>query len=318
MVIDDTLMLLKISRLYYYDNLTQAEIAKIIGISRPLIVRALQKAREDGLVEIIVHDAGYHSIELEKQLKSKFSLDDVMVVPTVDMSLEKAKSSLFKSAANYVSKNIKSAKSVGISWGKALYQLMIEFPKENYEQLRLIPLFGGMGSYRVELHANQIAFELSKKLNCTCVPLLAPAIVESEYYREMLLSTPYIANFLKEAREVEIALVGIGGNPLGETSSIQEMGYLGSEEKKDLMRAKAVGDSGGWFFDANGNMVDNVISSRVIGVSLEDLKKIPKVIAIAEGLDKVRSIIAALKGGFINVFITDDRTASEIVNESHS
>ena len=44
-----------IARMYYEGRLTQREIAYKLGVSRPLISRLLQDARDLGLVEIRVY-----------------------------------------------------------------------------------------------------------------------------------------------------------------------------------------------------------------------------------------------------------------------
>ena len=47
----------------------------------------------------------------------------------------------------------------------------------------------------------------------------------------------------------------------------------------------------------------------MIGLSLEELKKIPQRIAIAYGPGKIEAVRAALNGGIANVLITDRSTA---------
>jgi DNA-binding transcriptional regulator LsrR (DeoR family) len=303
--------LLKISRMYYFDEWTQAEIAGKVGVSRPIISKGLQKARSEGLVEIIIHDDGIYTIDLENKIESAFSLEDVIVVPTKDIAKEAARSALSKAAAGYVWKQLKDASRVGVSWGTTLHHMVREFPSDPQTHLKIFPLVGGMGSHRIELHSNQIAFELSKKLECNCESLYAPAIVETAEFRDLLLRTPEISGVLEEARNVDLALVGIG-NPFSQ-STMQVIGYVGDEEIKSLRKAKVVGDINSCFIRADGSIASNTINERVIGINTEDLKKTRKVIAVAEGLHKTDSIIAALKGGYITTLITEEHTAAAIV-----
>lgn len=44
--------LVRIAQLYYQEEKTQSEIAKIYGVSRPLVSRMLREAKELGIVEI--------------------------------------------------------------------------------------------------------------------------------------------------------------------------------------------------------------------------------------------------------------------------
>jgi DNA-binding transcriptional regulator LsrR (DeoR family) len=52
---------------------------------------------------------------------------------------------------------------------------------------------------------------------------------------------------------------------------------------------------------------------RVIGLNLQDLKKIKIVIGIAEGSGKTAAICGALKGELLNVLITDEQTAKAVL-----
>ncbi len=302
--------LLKISRMYYFDELTQAEIAKKVGVSRPIISKGLQKARNEGLVEIIIHDQAFQTINLEQEIETAFSLVDVVVVPTADMPAEIAKSVLSKAAASYVLKHLKDVSKIGISWGTTLYNLVKEFPNEAHDDLKVIPLVGGMGSNRIELHSNQIAYELSKKLGCSCESLYAPAIVESENFRDLLLQTPTVADVLEEAKKIDLAIVGIG-NPYM-NSTMEEIGYLGAKELRSIKEAGVVGDINSCFICADGSIAKDTINERVVGIRVDDLRNVGKVIAVVEGAHKVEAILATLRGGYIHTLITDEQTAVEL------
>ena len=47
--------LTRVAHLYYEEDKTQGEIAALMNISRPLVSRILQEARDVGIVEIRVH-----------------------------------------------------------------------------------------------------------------------------------------------------------------------------------------------------------------------------------------------------------------------
>jgi DNA-binding transcriptional regulator LsrR (DeoR family) len=168
-----------------------------------------------------------------------------------------------------------------------------------------------MGRKYVEIHANQLAYELAKKLNCTCSYLYAPAIVETEELKERLLAMKDIEAVLEEGRNVDIAVIGIG-NP-HRSSTLRKLGYLSDEDLNYLRKLGVVGDIGFRFFDDFGNVIIDSFTNKVIGVTLTELKKINQVIAVVEGIHKLESIKAALNGGFINVLIIDEQTAAAIV-----
>jgi Transcriptional regulator, contains sigma factor-related N-terminal domain len=305
------MFLIKVCKLYYFDSWTQEKIAAKFGVSRPIISKALQKAREEGIVEIVIHDDNYEVLELEETLEKEFGLQEAIVVPTRDIGDEMINSVVGRKAAQYVSKAVRSAKRIGVSWGMTLYHMVKEYSMENREGVKVIPLVGGMGTNKIELHSNQIAYELSKKLNGHCESLYSPAIVESVELRDMLTAVPDIAFVLEEGKQCDVALVGIG-NPFA-NSTMEETGYVNKNELEELKKHGVVGDINSFFIEADGRPSSHSINQRVIGIGLDHLKKIKKVIAIAFGQYKVDSILATLRGGYLNALITDHITAAQLI-----
>jgi DNA-binding transcriptional regulator LsrR (DeoR family) len=303
-------LLIKISKLYYFEEWTQADIAKKIGVSRPMVSKMLQKAKEKGIVEIIIHDDMDSPIELEEKIESLFGLKDVLIIPTSNLTDDKVKSTVGKAAAQYVSRHIRQSKKIGISSGSSLYHLVKEYPIENRPDVKIIPLVGGTGTQKIELHSNQLAFELARKLNGTSESLYAPAIVETEELRLQLVQSPHIASVLEEGTQVDIAIVGIG-TPLVK-STLTEIGFIKSEELDHLKSVGVVGDICSRLIKKGGQLANHPFNNKVIGIELEQLKKVDKVIGIGLGAHKADGILAALEGGYLDVLIMDDHTASEL------
>ncbi|WP_283657632.1 sugar-binding domain-containing protein [Paenibacillus sp. RC343] len=163
MNIEERKMLVKVCKMYYYESWTQEKIAEKIGVSRPMISKMLHRAREEGIIEIVIHDDDHEISTLEKEIEQLFKLKQVLVVPTKDLNKEMLSSAVGKAAAQFVLKLIKNGDRIGVSWGNTLYHMVREFPIEKKENVKIIPLVGGTGNHRNEMHSNQIAYELSKK-----------------------------------------------------------------------------------------------------------------------------------------------------------
>ncbi|PJF25273.1 MAG: SorC family transcriptional regulator, partial [Phototrophicales bacterium] len=69
-------------------------------------------------------------------------------------------------------------------------------------------------------------------------------------------------------------------------------------------------------FDVEGKTHNLDINRRVICLDLMDVKRIPQVLAVACGLPKRRSILGALRGGYIKALATDDMTAAAVLEEA--
>jgi DNA-binding transcriptional regulator LsrR (DeoR family) len=87
-------------------------------------------------------------------------------------------------------------------------------------------------------------------------------------------------------------------------------------ELDDLLQKGAVGDIALRYFDAEGRGVGSEINDRIIGITLEQLKRGPKVVAASGGPEKVPAIRAALRGGLIDVLVTDSVTAGRLLEPS--
>jgi len=153
---------------------------------------------------------------------------------------------------------------------------------------------------------------LAQKLGATIRFLHAPALVESEATALALLQEPTIVSTMELIRHVEIAITGIGTiDP--ELSSLHRAGFLTDADLRELARAGAVGDVLGYQFDLHGRVLDISLNRRLIAANQQMLSQIPKVVGVAGGLAKASAILGALRGKFINVLITDARTAAEIL-----
>jgi DNA-binding transcriptional regulator LsrR (DeoR family) len=89
-----------------------------------------------------------------------------------------------------------------------------------------------------------------------------------------------------------------------------------SEQELSKARERgAVGDLCLRFFDRNGRPVSTPLDKWVIGMELDQLRKVNRRIGVAGGRGKVEAIRAALKGGWINGLITDRGTAGRLVSD---
>jgi DNA-binding transcriptional regulator LsrR (DeoR family) len=111
-----------------------------------------------------------------------------------------------------------------------------------------------------------------------------------------------------------MAMVGIGA--LEPSPLLRRSGNSIAEEDQEKLRLSgAVGDVCLRFFDENGDLVSSDLDDRVIGVQPDALRAIPRRIAVAGGERKVAAIRGALRGRWINVLVTDVRTARALLSD---
>ena len=76
------------------------------------------------------------------------------------------------------------------------------------------------------------------------------------------------------------------------------------EEFELARKAGVVVEMAGMQLDAEGRPVHTALSERIIGIEPERLARVPEIVAIAYGKEKVAGVRAAVRGGLITTLIT--------------
>jgi DNA-binding transcriptional regulator LsrR (DeoR family) len=108
------------------------------------------------------------------------------------------------------------------------------------------------------------------------------------------------------------AVVGLGTADVDAEVRMLFADYLDEGTQGRLRSAGAAGDICMRFYDGDGQPIADGLRG-IVGVELEQLRQAPKVIAVAGGADKARSILGALRGGYVDVLITDEAAARRIL-----
>lgn len=303
------MLMAKVADLYYLRDLTQQEIADRLGLSRPTVSRLLRRSRAAGIVriEVVPPDAMHHA--LERELEERFGLREAIVV-SGQGDAQATQGALGRAAARFLERNVKRGSPVGISWGTTL-RAVVDHLRRRPLRPTVVPLVGGVGQISPGIHANDLAHAIADIFEGRVHLLHAPAIVASRGVRQALLRDSGIAKVLALARQVEVALVGIGG--LVPSSTLVQSGYFSASDLAALRRRGAVGDICTRPFALDGSSVDGDLDHRILAIELRHLRRIPTVIAVAGGAVKAEAISGALAGRLVDVLVTDHLAAREIL-----
>lgn len=302
-VVDDVHLMVKVCDLYYNQNISQQQIAKNLDLSRPTVSRLLSSAREQGIVQINISNLDEIKYwELERHLEKIYRLRSVLIVdsPSTDEELKKV---LGCAAGRYLEYTIKDGNTVGVSMGSTLYQVVSHLSHPLAKNVTFVPLIGGMGQLRMELHSNSLAETLSRTYGGEFVPLHAPARVSNSTIRNELIKEESLNKAIRLAEHLDVAIVGIGYP--NESSAIKATGYFKENEMEILKKRNVVGDICMQFYDISGDTSPYQNDNNVIGIDIHKLQKVPYSIGIAGGIEKLPSIKGALAGKYINILITD-------------
>ncbi|MGM0214396.1 sugar-binding transcriptional regulator [Enterococcus sp. AZ109] len=311
---DDRRLLIEIASMYYEEGAKQSEVAKKFNISRSLVSKYLSKARKLGLVEIIIHDDLAHPYRLlEEKIVEQYGLQEVIcIAPT---GVEMLGKRIGTAAAKYLARILQPGQKVGVSAGTVVHEAAMNFsPKNQLENVKFIPLVGGLGQEHMALQANVVCELFAKKSDSIAVELHAPITVDSAAAKQVFMEQSFIKRVFDEGKQADVALVGVGGVPAYSTMTKTYLLADSDQMKVELSDRKIAGDICYNFIDQEGKLADCTWNERVLAIDLADLKNIPTRIGVSGGKEKVGGIRAALKAGLINVLITDEETAKALLD----
>lgn len=307
-------LLATVASLYYKLNQSQAEIADRFGVSTSKISRMLKEARDNGIVEIRIHMPIPRDIALEQELCATFRLRDALVLQTgSDVSEDELLAAVGQLAAGYLHRMIPSlaaGASIGVAWGTSVHAAINVLNEMPDFQIDVVQLMGGVGYHAVD--SPDIARTLAVKLGGRHFDLHAPVLVEQAASRDILLGEPAVREGLMRARMVKLAVAGIGAVQ-EKASSFMRAGLLTRGDLATLRGQGAVGEMVGHFYKIDGTIEGIEINHRIIGLELDELRRVPHSLAVARGSSKVEAIIGALRGRFVTVLATDDVTARAVL-----
>nr|WP_066259765.1 sugar-binding transcriptional regulator [Neobacillus drentensis] len=300
------------AKLYYLLDYNQNEIAKELGVSRPTVSRLLQQAKSDGIVQISILDPTEDVDNLATELEQKFNLKKVIVASIPQYEDHFIKNYLGEKAALYLDEIVKDDDIIGVTWGTTLYHVAVELKQKLVKGVKVVQLKGGVSHSETNTYASEILYLFGKAFHTTPHNLPLPAIVDHVVVKQAMEADRHIRKILELGSQSNIALFTIG--PIKTDSLLFQLGYFTDSDIESLS-GKAVGDICSRFFNESGEVCNESLNERTLGVNLNDLKKKDHSILVAGGPNKIEGIYGALKGGYANVLVTDQYTAQFLLDK---
>jgi DNA-binding transcriptional regulator LsrR (DeoR family) len=314
----DPQALLAAARLYYVENRSQADIAAELGTSRSNVSRMLTEAQRQGIVEIRIVDPSGRSPELEAELATMFGLADVRVALRGSGSSSKVQAQVGDQAAQLLLDRVKDSMTVALSWGHALQSMVYAATADHDYAVTLVQLVGGLSSVAHEISGAELVRELAVRLGASYRLLHAPAALGSSVARQALMAEPSIATALGDARQADIAFVGVGTPGHGSSAAVLASLGLSPDEEKAFWDAEPVGDIAARYYNASGQPIRGSVEDRIVAVTLEDLARIPNVVGVAHGRAKTPGVLGALRGRLVDSLVCDETLARSLVSEGRA
>ena len=310
---DERRLLARVARMYYAENLRQADIAAKLFVSQATVSRLIQRAREEGIVRIRVDAPLGTFAELEARLESRFGLTEVVVADCDEDREEQVLSRIGEAAATYLETTLQPGECIGISsWSESLLRMVDNIhPLKRPGAELVVQILGGMGNPAVQRHATNLTTQLAHLTGARAMPLATQGVVGSLEARRVLASDPYVRETMGQFGRVTMALVGVGA--VEPSKLLADSGNVFTEDElAEMRRLGAAGDICLNFFDGEGRPVRSPFQGRVIGITLEELRAVRRVVAVAGGRRKLPALLGAVRGRLVDVLVTDRFTAERL------
>jgi DNA-binding transcriptional regulator LsrR (DeoR family) len=309
-------VLVAVARMYYERAMKQEQIATALGVSRSQVSRYLSAAHDRGIVQIRVISPAQTDADLEIALCARFArLTTAVVVPSLFETGPIVLSQVAAAGADLLTSMVRPGDTICVGAGRTLNQLVTSLPSSRRDHVTVVQAMGNAGHEGHDIDYNAIAIATAAAFGGRTYHVNSPAILGLGYDAERLEnSNQSIAEALGRARRADLFVVGIGSL---ETDTLYlTTGLLSEQDLSDVAALDPAGDICGRFYDIKGRELPTPFGPRIVGITLSDLKHSRRVLAVASGVEKARSIAGALAGGYVTHLVTDEAVAKAVLESA--
>ena len=305
-------LMVQVAKLYYDMDRTQAEIATELGLTRWQVGKLLTSARAEGVVRIEITPRVSRKTSVEVALQHRFGLRDAIVVPMGEITEPSLLiDSVGQAAASYISALNPKPQLLGVSWGRTMAAVARALPQGWNPGAHVVLVNGNSALHVTSSRNTAVAEDFAQSAGGQATLLPVPAIMGKRSTRAALEEDPIIARVLSLAEAAPVVVFGMGG--LSHQSVLTDSGYLAQDDIARLGALGAVGDILGRFVDAKGRIADPALDDRTVGMRLGHLTQKDWSIGVVAGAEKHPIARAALEAGYVSVLVTDEATATAIL-----
>ena len=303
--------LIQVAKKYYYDGMTQNQIANELDLSRPMISKYLAEARELGIVTISIKSPLEGDNLVIDLLKERYGiLGGILIPPTGQPSVSEGL--IARSAAKFLLETLKPDIHVGISWGNIISSI-ISIVAEQYNSPSMpgevSSLIGNSNTANRNYHTDSLCRNISAITGFTPNYIHAPALVESQDDYNLLTRTESYIRIFKHWSNLDVAIYHIDNYPsVPDLATASRFGNI-------LSQKKAVGHLLTYYFDVNGVFIHEE-NDLVVRIPLDLLKKVKIRIGVCSGNVNANALRGALSTGLINYLFANEKTAEDVVRNN--
>lgn len=296
---------------YFHEGENQNEIADALGLSRGTVVNYLAEARAKQFVRVSLQPDVFREVQLARQVRDTFGLADAYVVPRhSEMTDREALKRVAQAAGDWLPGVLEPGDVLGVSWGETVYEVSLAVPNTR----RDVTVVQLVGSYPSPLGfaAETCSSNIAQRLEAHCINLNVPLLVSSAELADLLRAEPAIAAQLAAAKNCNKTLFAAGTCTVD--SHVVKLGVVSPDQLESLCQQGAEAVIGGQFIDAEGRPIPMDVHRRMLSVELDQMKDKDMGILVSVGVDRAKSMVAAIRGRFVTHLITCSQTARALLD----
>src|SRR2546430_4402093 len=267
-LLTDDRFLRKLAYLYYEDGYSQEAIAGMEFCSRQTVSKALQKARDRGIVRIsIVPDlrTGYIR-NLSREVRLELGLEDLILVSGQNMNdigsdavLDEVVIQISSAAAEYLDQLLTDADVLAVSGGKRFMRNLVRHlkPAKLLPHLSVVATIGFAGPQTNFGDANMIALNLAEAYGANHQWFPCPAFLASAEQVEMVHQFPIVKESFDMMSQASITVLGLWATQ--SNADLVQKGTLSQEQVEEIEAYHPVADINHWIFDIDGQCINELL-----------------------------------------------------------
>lgn len=284
--------LIAAARLYYEDNLTQAQVAQRLGVSRPLVSKMLDQARRLGIVHIEIRAGEEGEAALLERLQVKYGLLGGCVLQEGQLL----------QATRYLAAETAGDKNLGLGWGYMLGELCTALDKlPRYQQQGVVcPLMGTAHIPNKGYHPDELARLWGESSGRSCYSLGCPAFPASEEERSEWEQHPAFLSMQALWQQLDAAIICLNDYPcVPDEATATRFGDA-------LQKQHAAGSFLSYYYNQRGEFISGN-NDFCLHIPLAQLRRCRKLIAVALKVN-TKAVAGALATGlFTHLVITEEQ-----------
>ncbi len=311
--VNELRLIARVAQMYHVEKKRQAEIAEILRMSQATVSRTLKRAEEEDIVRTTVIPPPGTFTDLEQALRAKYGLTEAIVADCTEDREGAVMARIGEAAAHFLEVTLAEGEIIGVSsWSQTILRMVDNIhPLKAAKARYVVQTLGGMGDPSVQAHATQLTTRLARLTGAEPRLLPVQGVASSREAKLVMLADPFVRETMDLFSSITLAIIGIGAVAPSELLA-RSGNIFSAQELARLQEEGVAGEISLRFFDREGRALRTPLDDRVIGLTLDELVKVERVMALAGGQTKTEAIAGALQAGIIDVLVTDKFTAARL------